>query len=175
MFPSFEIFGRQIGLYGIMVVVGGFVCAILGSRLIKRYGFDVFDWSILLLSIGAGIFLGAHILFSLTNIQTLILTFQHIGELCGSCLFPRSAAWCFTAVFSGDLLRFRFTANSTSALRAVRCLTFTPCWCRCFMCSAESAVFSAAAATVLNHRSASPFTETSSIPASMMFAVCLSS
>ena len=81
MFPSFEIFGRQIGLYGIMVVVGGFVCAILGSRLIKRYGFDVFDWSILLLSIGAGIFLGAHILFSLTNIQTLILTFQHIGEL----------------------------------------------------------------------------------------------
>ena len=136
MFPSFEIFGRQIGLYGIMVVVGGFVCAILGSRLIKRYGFDVFDWSILLLSIGAGIFLGAHILFSLTNIQTLILTFQHIGEL----WFDR-----FWELFVSAIGGMVFYGGFLGGL----------------MYSAGSAAFSAAAATALSRRLASPFTATS--------------
>lgn len=81
MFPSIEIFGREIGTYGILVVIGGFFCALVGRLLVKRFGMDLFDFLILMLSIGVGIFIGAHIVFALTNIKTLILTFQHIGEL----------------------------------------------------------------------------------------------
>ena len=149
MFPSFEIFGRQIGLYGIMVVVGGFVCAILGSRLIKRYGFDVFDWSILLLSIGAGIFLGAHILFSLTNIQTLILTFQHIGEL----WFDR-----FWELFTMSIGGMVFYGGFLGGLASI------PIYCK-FDKRVKSGhlfdLFAVAAATALSRRLASPFTATS--------------
>ena len=81
MFPSIEIFGREIGTYGILVVIGGFFCALVGRFLVRRFGMDLFDLLILMLSIGVGIFIGAHIVFALTNIKTLILTFQHIGEL----------------------------------------------------------------------------------------------
>ena len=81
MFPSIEIFGREIGTYGILVVIGGFFCALVGRLLVKRFGMDLFDFLILMLSIGVGIFIGAHIVFALTNIKTLVLTFQHIGEL----------------------------------------------------------------------------------------------
>ena len=81
MFPSIVIFGKEIGTYGIMVVIGGFFCALVGRFLVRRFGMDLFDLLILMLSISVGIFIGAHIVFSLTNIKTLILTFQHIGEL----------------------------------------------------------------------------------------------
>lgn len=81
MFPSFFLFGREIGTYGVMVVIGGFFCALVGRLLVKRLGFDLFDFLILMLSIAVGIFLGAHIVYALTNIGTLISIFQRIGEL----------------------------------------------------------------------------------------------
>ena len=81
MFPSFEIFGREIGTYGVMVVIGGFFCALVGRLLVKRFGFELFDLLILMLSISAGIFVGAHIVYTLTNLESLILLFQNIGAL----------------------------------------------------------------------------------------------
>ena len=81
MFPSIEIFGREIGTYGIMVVIGGFFCALVGWFLVKRYGMELFDLLIIMLSISVGIFIGAHIVFALTNLKVLITIFRHIGEL----------------------------------------------------------------------------------------------
>ena len=43
MFPSIEIFGREIGTYGILVVIGGFFCALVGRLLVKRFGMDLFE------------------------------------------------------------------------------------------------------------------------------------
>ena len=37
MFPVFEIFGRQIGLYGVMAVVGFAVCFLVGRLLIRAW------------------------------------------------------------------------------------------------------------------------------------------
>ena len=73
MFPSFEIFGREIGTYGVMVVIGGFFCALVGRLLVKRFGFELFDLLILMLSISA--------VYTLTNLESLILLFQNIGAL----------------------------------------------------------------------------------------------
>ena len=55
MFPSFHIFGWEVGTYGIMVVLGAVACTFVGNNLIKRFGRDIYDFLLILLSIGAGI------------------------------------------------------------------------------------------------------------------------
>lgn len=81
MFPSFTVFGREIGTYGIMIVLGAFACGFVGNKLIKRFGRDIYDFMLIMLAMGGGIFLGAHIVFTLTNIPTLVLAFQNIDKL----------------------------------------------------------------------------------------------
>ncbi|MBR1483887.1 MAG: prolipoprotein diacylglyceryl transferase, partial [Ruminococcus sp.] len=81
MLPSLHIFGWEVGSYGIMVVLGAFVCATVGTKMIKRFGRDLYDFLLILLCIGAGIFVGAHILFGITHLDTLILAFRNIRAL----------------------------------------------------------------------------------------------
>lgn len=81
MFPSFHIFGWEIGSYGVMVVLGAFACAFVGTKLIRRFGYDLYDFLLILLAIGGGIFLGAHIVFGITHMSTIVKAFQHIGNL----------------------------------------------------------------------------------------------
>ena len=165
MFPSIVIFGKEIGTYGIMVVIGGFFCALVGRFLVRRFGMDLFDLLILMLSISVGIFIGAHIVFSLTNIQTLILTFQHIGELWFDRfweLFTMSiGGMVFYGGFLGGLASIPIYCKFDKRVKSGHLFDLLPCWCRCSMYSAGSAAFSAAAATALSRRLASPFTATS--------------
>ena len=82
MFPTFELFGREFGTYGILVVLGGLACGFVGAWLAKkRFGIDVFDFVLIMLILGGGIFLGAHIVYALTHLDTLIKAFQNIGSL----------------------------------------------------------------------------------------------
>ena len=81
MFPSFHIFSWEVGTYGIMVVLGAFACTFVGSRLIKRFGRDIYDFLLILLSIGAGIFIGAHIVYGITHLDIIIGAFRNIGTL----------------------------------------------------------------------------------------------
>ena len=81
MFPSFKIFGWEAGTYGIMVVLGAFACGFVGSRLIKRFGKDFYDFMIILLALGGGIFIGAHILFAVTNIDVIVRSIANYGTL----------------------------------------------------------------------------------------------
>ena len=81
MLPSFHIFGWEVGTYGIMVVLGAFACVLVGANMIKRYGRDIYDFLLILLSIGAGIFIGAHIVYGFTHLDIIIKAFQNIGTL----------------------------------------------------------------------------------------------
>ena len=81
MFPSFHIFSWEVGTYGIMVVLGAVACTLVGNNLIKRFGRDIYDFLLILLSIGAGIFIGAHIVYGITHLDLIIKAFQNIGEL----------------------------------------------------------------------------------------------
>ena len=138
MFPSFHIFGWEVGTYGIMVVLGAVACTFVGNNLIKRFGRDIYDFLLILLSIGAGIFIGAHIVYGITHLDLIIKAFQNIGELWFDKFRDVMIYAIGGMVFYGGFL--------------------TPCSLPCFTFSAESAAFSAAAATELNLRSASPFT-----------------
>lgn len=81
MFPSFELFGREFGMYGVMVVIGGLLCGLVGTLLVRRYKLNVYDFVLIMLAVGAGAFLGSHIIYALTNLELLIKAFQNIGSL----------------------------------------------------------------------------------------------
>ena len=59
MFPVFEIFGRQIGVYGIMAAVGFAACFLVGRLLIRRYDIDVYDFALTMIAAGIGMAVGA--------------------------------------------------------------------------------------------------------------------
>lgn len=81
MFPTFQIFGKEIGMYGVMTVIGILICGLVGSRLIKRFGIDFCDMIIIMLSIGGGVLIVSHIVYGITHIDIIIRALGHIQEL----------------------------------------------------------------------------------------------
>lgn len=81
MFPSFELFGREFGMYGVCVVVGLLLCGFVGTMLARKFGIIFEDFIIVFIAALVGLFIGAHIVYALTNIPLIIVSFKHIGEL----------------------------------------------------------------------------------------------
>ncbi|MBQ6153901.1 MAG: prolipoprotein diacylglyceryl transferase [Ruminococcus sp.] len=81
MFPSFELFDREIGMYGICVAVGLVLCGFVGTILAKKFGYVFEDFIIVFIAAIVGLFIFAHIVYALTNIPLIILAFKHIGKL----------------------------------------------------------------------------------------------
>ncbi len=73
MFPIINLFGKELGTYMLMSLVGIFVAGIYICRNAKKRGYDDNDFIILLLISSIGVFLGGHILFGITNIRGVIL------------------------------------------------------------------------------------------------------
>ena len=63
MYPIVEIFGKEIGTYGICTLVGIFVCAFLSCYLVKKKGLFYEDMIITIVYILIGMFIGGHILY----------------------------------------------------------------------------------------------------------------
>lgn len=81
MFPSFELFGRQIGMYGVMTVIGAAFCVLAGVFLIKKFKMMWEDLVLVMIAAAAGILVFAHIVYGITNISTIIIIFQNLGKL----------------------------------------------------------------------------------------------
>ena len=47
MFPTFELFGRDISMYGVVSLIGIFVCAIYICRSAKKRGYDDNDFIVI--------------------------------------------------------------------------------------------------------------------------------
>ena len=73
MFPYITLFGKDIGLYGIITLIGIFTAGVFFCRQIKKAGKDDNDAIIFLLWVGLGVFLGGTVLYSLTNIENYAL------------------------------------------------------------------------------------------------------
>ncbi|MCD8327921.1 MAG: prolipoprotein diacylglyceryl transferase [Ruminococcus sp.] len=70
MYPIIEIFGRQIGTYSVIALVGMFVSfftAFFVSKRREKIAYE--DYIILCLFTVGGLFLGSHIVFGLTNLR----------------------------------------------------------------------------------------------------------
>ncbi len=104
MLPSFTIFGRTIGTYGVCAMLGLLVAAAVAVYLGRRYRMAIDDIIILLLVAGGGLLVGGHLLYAITNYRLVITLFSRIGEIPFS-LFVRGLMSIFGGnVFYGGML-----------------------------------------------------------------------
>ncbi len=81
MFPSFEVFGRTIGMYGVMVVLGFAACVLMCIYLRKKKNIPSDSLLFVGVAIGVGAFIGGHIVYGITNIDILYGIVTHLGSL----------------------------------------------------------------------------------------------
>ena len=72
MFPSFILFGKEIGTYTIMAIIGALLAGWLACRAAKRRGLDENDMLVTLLIAAIGVFIGSHLLYGLTDLPVII-------------------------------------------------------------------------------------------------------
>lgn len=81
MFPVLEVFGREVGTYALCSIIGLLLSGFIAFRLGKKHGFTVEDIVFVVLSIVAGVLIGGHLLFAITNYESIITLFTEISEM----------------------------------------------------------------------------------------------
>lgn len=81
MFPYFTLFGKVIGSYALISIIGLIVCCIVTVRLGKKYKIELEDIILAAVAVGIGLILGGHILYGITNIDDMIAEFQSSDAL----------------------------------------------------------------------------------------------
>jgi phosphatidylglycerol:prolipoprotein diacylglycerol transferase len=81
MFSFFNIFGRTIGMYQVMVLIGIFAAGIYVTRICKKTRHDDNDGIIFLLIVAIGVFIGGHILYSIVNYKIIITIMENISVI----------------------------------------------------------------------------------------------
>lgn len=104
MFPSFQLFGKTIGLYTIFALLGIFAAGVFACIQAKKHGQDDNRMIELLLfsSIGALIF--GHLLFGLTNLTAMQALFDFSNFISFKDFFLAAVLVFSGAVFYGGLL-----------------------------------------------------------------------
>ncbi|MBQ7744130.1 MAG: prolipoprotein diacylglyceryl transferase, partial [Ruminococcus sp.] len=81
MFPTFEIFGFTVGMYGITTVIGAAICVIVGLKLIKKFKIMWEDFALVMIVLAISLFIFAHIVYGITNLDKLAIIFTNLGKL----------------------------------------------------------------------------------------------
>ena len=81
MYPIINIFGREIGTYSICTIIGLLISGFVAYKLGKTKGFTVEDIVFVMLSIVAGILIGGHLLYGITNYKYVVALFENISQL----------------------------------------------------------------------------------------------
>lgn len=87
MFPVINIFGLEVQTYSVLAAAGFAVTAVVAVMLGKKRNIPSEKTLLMLIFSAAGLFLGGHFLFALTNIKEIALLSQS-GELSLSSLMP---------------------------------------------------------------------------------------
>lgn len=105
MFPTFDLFGRTIGLYQVASLAGIFVAGIYACRNAKKRGLDDNDMIVFLLIAGIGAILGGHLLYGFTNYDLLIGLLQNPSGITDPGDLMEKAVMVFGgSVFYGGLI-----------------------------------------------------------------------
>lgn len=82
MFETITIFGKEIGMYALMALLGLLVAGFAAYRLInRRITFFPEDYILLMLFVCIGLFIGAHIMCGITHTSDIIRLFSLIGKI----------------------------------------------------------------------------------------------
>ncbi len=76
MYPTLDIFGKTIGTYTLLALIGGLLAGFFAMRTAKKRGYDDNDMLVTLLIGAVGAMLGGHILYGITNTQYIYLLFN---------------------------------------------------------------------------------------------------
>lgn len=80
MYPFIEIFGRNIGTYGIMAALGMLASALCCYLLLRKKEVDIEDIAMTGLIFAGGAVIGAHIVYGITNTDKIIELFKNIKD-----------------------------------------------------------------------------------------------
>ncbi len=80
MFPSFNILGREIGMYGVCAVLGLFAAAVSAKILTKKKNVPIEDIIFVILFVSGGMLVGGHLLYGITHIRQIIYILSNIGK-----------------------------------------------------------------------------------------------
>ena len=81
MFPIIHILGKDIGTYSLCSILGLAACVICATVLGKKLKFAFEDVILFVLAIIAGILVGGHLLYGITNFNNIVLIFSKISVL----------------------------------------------------------------------------------------------
>lgn len=73
MLPIIEFLGREISMYAVFATVGILVSGFAFCRYVDKKGYDDNDAIVFMLIVAAGVLLGGHILYTLTNLDKLYM------------------------------------------------------------------------------------------------------
>ena len=111
MFPVFEVFGKQIGSYGVMAVIGFTVCFLVGMRLTKRFDINIYDFALTMIAAAIGLVIGGGLLYGATNYRLIFFALSHLGELSLSGLWA-----CLVYTFGGLVYYGGFIGSAVAVL-----------------------------------------------------------
>ncbi len=72
MFPTIDIFGRELSTYGLLSLIGAFVCGFFVCRQAKKRGYNDTDFIVFMLISAIGILFGGHLLYGVTQFKLII-------------------------------------------------------------------------------------------------------
>ena len=104
MFPTFEVFGITIGMYGVLTVIGAALCVTLGINLIKKFNIQWEDFALVMIALAVSLFIFAHIFFGITNLDKLALLFTNLDRLRLDQIFGLLAECVGGMVFYGGFI-----------------------------------------------------------------------
>lgn len=104
MLPTFEVFGRTVGTYGLCSVIGLFIGAVVMYNLVKKYNIIAQDIAILAVVIALGMLAGGHILYGVTNIPDIIELFKNMPQYTAKAFWGKLGNYFGGMVFYGGLL-----------------------------------------------------------------------
>lgn len=81
MFPSINIFNKEISMYTIMIIIGVIVCGIYIVKICKLKKIDDNKIITLLLISSIGVLIGSHLLYALTKIDLILLFISKIHKV----------------------------------------------------------------------------------------------
>jgi phosphatidylglycerol:prolipoprotein diacylglycerol transferase len=81
MFPYFTLFGRELGLYSLMILCGIFSSGIYACFMAKKFDYDYSDLIIFLLFTSIGVIIGGHLLYAIVNYKIVTFIFENIKKI----------------------------------------------------------------------------------------------
>ena len=111
MIPYVNIFGKQISMYLIMAIIGIFVAGPFAIYEAKKKGKDSNEILVILLISAIGLFIGGHLLYGITNLNTLYKVIIHFNKIESFKQFINIFIYIFGGqVFYGGLIGGLITA-----------------------------------------------------------------